>query len=184
MSIVLIGYRGSGKTTLGKLLAGELGFAFVDLDQVIVQNAGRSIRDIFTDEGEAGFRKRETQALRNVLEKVDHVISLGGGAVLAEQNRLAIKGSGHTVVYLRAGAEELHRRINADPTTAAQRPSLTKLGGSVEEVRSLLQQREPIYQQLKTTELNVESNDLPTLVWQLIEKLPPKMGLGVGRGTR
>lgn len=177
MSIVLIGYRGSGKTTLGRLLAGQLGIAFVDLDEIITQSAGRSIKDIFATEGESGFRQRESQALLDALRRDRHVISLGGGAVLAEANRQAIQASGHAVVYLRASAEELHRRINADPSTAAQRPSLTRLGGTVEEVRTLLQQREPIYQQVRTAELDVESNDLEALLQQLVEQLPRNTGL-------
>jgi shikimate kinase len=184
MSIVLIGYRGSGKTTLGRLLAEELGFSFVDLDQIITQQAGRSIKEIFESEGEPGFRQRESETLRQALAKANHVISLGGGAVLAEHNRQAIQQSGHAVVYLRASAEELHRRINADPSTAAQRPSLTKLGGSLEEVRTLLQQREPIYQQVKTMELDAEPNDIRALLGQLVERLSRDTGLRPVRATQ
>jgi shikimate kinase len=183
MSIVLIGYRGSGKTTLGRLLAGELGHSFVDLDELITAAAGKSIKEIFATEGEAGFRQRESQALLEVIKRENHVISLGGGAVLAEHNRRVIQESGHIVVYLRASADELHRRINADPSTAAQRPSLTRLGGSVQEVRSLLEQREPIYQQVKTMELDVESNDLPALLGQLVEQLTRDTDLRPVRGA-
>jgi shikimate kinase len=167
MSILLIGYRGSGKTTLGRALAGELSCPFVDLDEQIVQRAGMSIKEIFQKHGEAGFRQWETGLLAEVLLLKDHVISLGGGAVLAEENRNAITKSRHLVIYLKATAEELHRRITADPTTAVQRPGLTHLGGSVEEVRELLAKREPIYQQMKTIELDVNSAPINELAKQL-----------------
>jgi shikimate kinase len=166
-SIVLIGYRGSGKTTIGGRLAKELRRPFVDLDERIIQKAGMSIRDIFAKHGEPGFRQMETDHLLEMLRLEDHVISLGGGAVLAEQNRRAIKIAGHTVVYLSAEPEVLHRRIIADPATAAQRPGLTHLGGSVEEVRALLAHRQPLYRELKHIELDVNSAPTDTLIAQL-----------------
>jgi shikimate kinase len=91
--------------------------------------------------------------------------------VLAEENRSAITNSGHVIIYLRAEADELHRRITSDPATAAQRPGLTRLGGSVEEVRTLLQQREPIYRELKHIELDVNSLPVAELVSQLRDRL-------------
>jgi shikimate kinase len=172
MSIVLIGYRGSGKTTLGRGLARELKWRFIDLDELIVQRVGFSIREIFEQQGEGVFRKAESDVLLDALGREDHVISLGGGAVLAEENRRAIANSGHVVIYLRAEPEELHRRIAADPLTAANRPGLTRLGGSVEEVRELLAQRGPIYQQVKTIELDVNAADTEALIRSLLLKLP------------
>jgi shikimate kinase len=172
VSIILIGYRGSGKTTLGQHLAKKLGWSFVDLDQRIVEKAGISIRDIFARDGESGFRKMETQHLLGVIQLQNHVISLGGGAVLADENRRAIQAAKHHVVYLKATPEELHRRIAADPATAAQRPGLTHLGGSVDEVRDLLAKRESLYQELKTIELDVNSLPAEALVIQLQSLLP------------
>jgi shikimate kinase len=167
MSIVLIGYRGSGKTTLGRRLAEALRYSFVDLDERIVAAAGMSIREIFAHHGESGFRKLETAHLLDVVRLQDHVLSLGGGAVLAEENRWAIKASEHVVVYLKADAETLHRRIVADPATAASRPGLTHLGGNVDEVRTLLAQREPLYQELKHIELDVNTTTTDTLITEL-----------------
>ena len=126
-----------------------------------------SIREIFAKQGESAFRQMETEHLLEVLRLKDHVISLGGGAILAEQNRRAIKTTGHTVVYLSAEPEVLHVRIIADPATAAQRPGLTHLGGSVDEVRSLLAHRQPLYRELKHIELDVNSAPTDTLVAQL-----------------
>ena len=88
--------------------------------------------------------------------------------VLANVNREAIADSNHPVVYLKADADELQRRILADPITAQQRPSLTPLGGSVEEIRALLAQREPIYQSVKSLELNVQGRTIVQLVEELL----------------
>jgi shikimate kinase len=155
MGIVLIGYRGSGKTTVGCLLAQLLGWPVVDLDERIVSRAGMTSKRIFELHGEADFRQRETAALIEVLPVVDHVISLGGGAVLASENRSAIKTSGHRVFYLSADPEELHRRITSDPATAANRPNLTGLAGSVEEITMLLDRRDPLYREVMTAEVQV-----------------------------
>ena len=155
MSIVLIGYRGSGKTTVGRRLAEALWWSFVDVDELIVSRAGKSIREIFAERGEAGFRDLEAQAVAHASALNDHVIALGGGALLRPENRQAIAGGGHKVIYLRCDPAELHRRIQADPATAAARPALTALGGSLEEIQQLLAQREPIYRQAMTAELDV-----------------------------
>src|SRR6187455_560447 len=133
MSIVLVGYRGSGKTTIGRRLADRLWQPFVDTDEMVVAKAGKSIKAIFEEDGEPRFRELEAQAVREVCQLKENVISLGGGAILRDDNRSAIKASGHKVIYLRCEAPELHKRINADPQTAESRPSLTHLGGSIEE---------------------------------------------------
>src|SRR5262245_35845194 len=80
--IFLIGYRGSGKSTVGRLLAERVGWTFVDADAVIEERAGKSIRQIFADEGESGFRDREANALSDLCSRTDTVIATGGGVVL------------------------------------------------------------------------------------------------------
>jgi shikimate kinase len=154
MSVVLIGYRGSGKTTVGKRLADRLWQPFVDTDELVVRKAGKSIREIFEKEGEPAFRDLESTVVRDALMLQEHVISLGGGALLREENRAALKASGHKVVYLKCEPEELHKRIAADPETAAARPNLTAAGG-LEEVKELLAVREPTYRAAMTAELDV-----------------------------
>ena len=143
MSIVLIGYRGSGKTTVGRALAGRLGSGFVDTDEWVVRRAGRSIRDIFADQGEGAFRDLESAVVREAAVLHGHVVALGGGALGREENRMALREKGHKVVYLRCEPEELLRRIRSDPATAANRPNLTHLAGGIEEIRALLAVREP-----------------------------------------
>jgi shikimate kinase len=155
MSIALIGYRGSGKSTVGKRLADRLWHTFVDTDELIVKRAGKSIREIFESDGESKFRELESQVVSEVCKLPDHVIALGGGAVMREENRRAIKDAGLKVIYLKCDPEELLKRIESDPATAAARPSLTSLGGGIEEVRKILTEREPVYRSVMTGELDV-----------------------------
>jgi shikimate kinase len=155
MSILLIGYRGSGKSTIGKRLADRLWQPFVDTDDLVVKKAGKNIKQIFEEQGEEGFRHLEEQAVKEAVALEEHVIALGGGAILREANRHAIKASGRPVIYLRCEAHELHKRIHADPATVETRPSLTHLGGSLEEITKLLADREPLYREVKTAELDV-----------------------------
>src|SRR4051794_5145590 len=112
MNIALIGYRGSGKSSIGKCLAARLSLAFVDTDTLIVQRAGQTIREIFEAEGEAGFRTRELAAIREVAARDQQVIALGGGAVLKPENITAVKqGGAARVVWLQAAPEVLFQRI-------------------------------------------------------------------------
>src|SRR5688572_17769875 len=106
MSIVLIGYRGSGKTTVGRKLADRLWQELVDTDTLVTKKAGKTIKDIFEQDGEAKFRELETEVLKEALKLQDVVISLGGGAILREENRAALKDSGHKVIYLKCEPEE------------------------------------------------------------------------------
>jgi shikimate kinase len=145
MSIILIGYRGSGKTTIGREMAERLRRPFVDTDELIVNAAGMSIKDIFTSGGEPAFRERETQAVLEVAALRKHVIALGGGALIRPENRVALENIWHLIVYLRCDPEVLYQRIHGDPATAANRPSLTHLGGSLDEIRHLLAERESTY---------------------------------------
>jgi shikimate kinase len=155
MNVVLIGYRGSGKTTIGKRLADRLWQKFVDLDALIVRKAGKSIREIFEQDGEERFREMETDALREALQVPDTVLALGGGAIGREQNRQLLKDADCKVVYLRCEADVLLRRIQQDAGTAQNRPDLTPLGGGIEEVRMKLAEREPLYRDVMDAELDV-----------------------------
>ena len=155
MSIALIGYRGSGKSTVGKRLADRLWQKFVDTDEMIVQRAGCSIAEIFQKKGEKAFRDLEMQVVQEVCKLADHVIAFGGGAVMREENRKLIRDAKLRVIYLKCDPEELVRRIQADPETAAARPNLTELGGGIDEVRKILAEREPVYRSIMTAELDV-----------------------------
>lgn len=161
MSVILLGYRGCGKTTVGKRLADRMWTKFVDTDALVVQAAGKSIAEIFESDGEKYFRDLEAAAVQRAIEsKEDRVISLGGGAVLRDQTRKLLMACPFKRLYLRCEPQELWRRIAADPQSAANRPSLTEHGGGLEEVIELLKVREPLYRQVATAELDVTNLDI------------------------
>jgi shikimate kinase len=154
--LLLIGYRGTGKTTVGRLLAARLGWGFVDADDRIEGAAGKSIADLFAAEGEGGFRDRESVTLADLCRLDRHVISTGGGVVLRPANRDRLRRAGF-VAWLTADARTIWARLQADPTTVARRPKLTAAGG-VEEVRELLADREPLYRE--TASVRIPTDDL------------------------
>ncbi len=162
--MLLLGYRGSGKTSVGRKLADRLWCDFVDIDEQIVLRAGKSIKEIFQTSGESAFRDLETSVLLDVIKRETDVISCGGGIILRDANRDAIKSSKLSRIYLRCDPEVLLKRIESDPTTAESRPALTRLGGSIEEVRSLLVEREPLYREVMTAELDVTNLDIDEAV--------------------
>jgi shikimate kinase len=137
--VLLIGFMGSGKSTVGSLVAERLGRGFVDLDERIVQNQGRSIAAIFAEEGEAGFRVAESTALREISEMAPAVVACGGGIVLDDANRSALGRLG-LVVYLKVSAEEALARIG----DTEGRPLLA--GGGVAMAATLLRSREALYE--------------------------------------
>ena len=141
-NIVLIGMMGSGKSTVGKVLADVLGFNFVDLDELIAQAEGIEIAEIFARRGEAYFRELETAALEVFEECKDAVISTGGGIVKNEANIAALKKIG-AVFYLAAPANVLYDRINGDN----KRPLLK----TYEEFAQILNEREDAYKKADFT---------------------------------
>jgi shikimate kinase len=138
--IFLIGFMASGKTTVGRLLAERLEWAFVDLDKVIEDAAGKTVSDIFAAEGEAGFRKRETEALREVAKTRKTVVATGGGAPCRDENLEAMLEEGR-VFWLGVSAEEAVQRAGK----ASGRPLLDSAADPVAAARSLLKSRQPSY---------------------------------------
>lgn len=142
--VFLIGYRGTGKTTVARLLAARLGRPWLDADALLEERHGRTIRDIFATEGEAGFRDKESALLAELCGMHSHVIATGGGVILRPENRARLRAAG-TVVWLTAEATTLWQRINGDATTAERRPNLSQ--GGLVEVVELLRVREPLYRE-------------------------------------
>jgi len=140
--LLLIGYRGSGKSTVGAILARHLGRSFFDLDDAVEAAAGCSITEIFAREGEPGFRDRERHALSESIRIPACVLSTGGGIVLNPENRAALQDAGF-VAWLTASPEVLWQRMLADPLTASRRPNLQN--GGLEEVVAVMGQRESLY---------------------------------------
>ncbi len=113
--VVLVGFMGAGKTTVGRALGDQLGWRFVDLDDRIVARVGRDIPDIFRDSGEAAFREVETAALQELLAELTEptVIAVGGGAFVQARNVLLLQQAGVPVIFLDAPPQELLRRCRA-----------------------------------------------------------------------
>jgi shikimate kinase len=145
MNLVLIGYRCTGKTTAAEILAEKLGWPLVDTDALVQERAGKSIDAIVAEGGWEAFRDAETAVIRDVASGDRQVISAGGGAVLRDENRQALKASAK-VVLLRADAETIWRRMQGDQKTTAQRPDLTDTGG-IDEIRHLLDERRDVYRE-------------------------------------
>ena len=156
--IVIIGSPGSGKSTVGALLAERLGVTFRDVDAVIVERTGKSISDIFTDDGESAFRILEEQLTAELLP-LPGVLSLGGGAVLSAATRAALHG--HRVVWLQVGLAQSVKRIGLDTA----RPLL--LGNVRGQLLKLLNERAQLYRQV-TTEVIDTDHTTPTEVVEMI----------------
>ncbi len=140
--IALIGYRGTGKSTVTRKLATRLGWEAIDADVELERRAGKSIKTIFADEGEPAFRDLEAAVLRDLVSRERIVLALGGGVILREENRQALMSG--FVVWLQADATTILARTAADPTTVDRRPNLTTSGG-LAEIEQLLAVREPRY---------------------------------------
>jgi shikimate kinase len=141
----LIGFRGCGKSTVGAVVAARLGWRFMDADSVLEERLGCTIAACFSRDGEPAFRRLEGACLQDLLASSGQmVLATGGGVVLREENREALRRQGGLVVYLEASAALLQERLTGD---AQQRPSLTG-AGVVAEVPALLAIRAPLYQSL------------------------------------
>ncbi|MBM4073309.1 MAG: shikimate kinase [Planctomycetes bacterium] len=162
--IYLIGYRGTGKSTLAKLLAERLGWTWLDADAVLEARHGKSIRAIFAGEGEASFRASESAILRELSQSKQQVIATGGGVILSADNRALLKTTGWTV-WLTASAQELWRRLQADAGTVEHRPALAQ--GGLAEIEELLQARQPHYQACADLQVGTEDRS-PEAVADLI----------------
>lgn len=158
MHLYLTGYRGTGKSSVALLLARRLQRPWMDLDHLIEANAGKTIRDIFADGGEALFRDLESAALEIAAQADPAVIALGGGAVLRPHNRQLIRDTG-ICVWLTASPSTIAQRLAADPNTPQNRPSLTALDGR-SEIETLLQQRHSAYQSAADYAIDTEGKSI------------------------
>ena len=138
-NLVLVGFMGSGKSSVGRLAARDLGFQFVDTDQIVVERAGRPISEIFQTEGEASFRALETAAIQSLGGVEKHVVSTGGGAILSEQNRQLLRSLGF-VVCLTASEEVLYERVSRN----TKRP-LLQTENPRETLSKLIRERSALY---------------------------------------
>ena len=142
--IILIGYRATGKTSVGKGLANRLGFRFIDMDRELEERHGQSIAEMVAAQGWLYFRAQEKALLEELVTGAGLVISTGGGAILHQDIWPRVKASG-LVVWLTADRETIHQRLTGDARTASQRPALTA-SDAWAEIATVLAEREPLYQ--------------------------------------
>ncbi|MGP0068289.1 MAG: shikimate kinase [Isosphaeraceae bacterium] len=153
--LVLIGYRGTGKSTVGRILAGRLGRIFLDCDLEIEARANRSIREIFAELGEPAFRDWEERTLAELTAgSPATVLATGGGAILRESNRRRLRDFGF-VAWLTARPSVLACRLEADQRGLAERPALTS-AGTLEEIVQVLRMRTPLYEGLADVAIETE----------------------------
>lgn len=164
--IILIGFMGAGKTSIGKKLAKSAGLQFADTDELIEEQSGRSISDIFAEDGEEYFRNLETEMLEQLLEKQERmVIAVGGGLPVREKNRKLLKQLG-TAVYLKADVETLVNRLQGDTS----RPKLQ--GGDLRgKIVSLMEARESLYKDAAAIEYSTDGKTLDKVVEELSERI-------------
>ena len=154
MIITLIGYRGTGKSSVAQPLAARLGWKAVDADVELEARTGRTIREIFAQDGESEFRRLERQVLVELLKQTRLVLAAGGGAILNGKTRDDLKSAG-PVIWLNASAATIEHRLYGDATTADRRPDLTAQGGR-SEVELLLTQRQPLYAACASLEIHTD----------------------------
>lgn len=170
MVITLIGYRGTGKSTLAAPLAERLDWEWLDADIELERRAGRSIQSIFATDGEPEFRRLERELLSELLKRDRLVIAAGGGAILDEATRVDMKSAG-PVIWLQASVDTIERRLATDPTTGQRRPNLTSSGGRAE-IERLLTIRQPLYRECATITLEADTASAGQLVEAVLKQLP------------
>lgn len=145
--ITLVGYRGTGKSTVAALVAGRLGCGWVDADAALEARLGTTIAAVVRERGEPAFRDAEAAILRELLGAETGVIATGGGVVLRAENREILRRLGRPVVWLTAPAAVVRARLAADPLTGARRPALAG-ADPLAEVDAALAAREPLYREV------------------------------------
>ena len=162
-NIVLMGFMGAGKTTIGKKLASALKYEFIDTDEWIEKEQGRKISDIFAEDGEAALRDMETDMLKRLQNRTEKfVLSIGGGMPVREENRALLRNLG-IVIYLKTSKEEIIRRVSG----SRNRPLLQ--GGDLEKkVTNLMCAREQIYMETAHVEVITDGKNPKEVVEEIL----------------
>lgn len=169
MTITLVGYRGTGKSTVAQLLADQFGLDAIDADAEIERRGGCTIREIFAAHGEAGFRSQERAVMADLLQRDRLVIAAGGGAVLNAETRSEMRAAG-PVVWLQANPATIEARLQADSTTPDRRPPLTD-GDLNNEIAALLAAREPLYRDVASVTVATDERDVAGIVSEIVTAL-------------
>jgi shikimate kinase len=166
MNVVLIGYRGTGKSTVGKTVAARLGRTVVSTDDEIVKRTGRTIPEIVAQHGWDYFRNIESEICRELADRDGLVIDTGGGAILRPENVAALKKTG-TLFWLTASVATIAQRIGRD----TQRPSLTGTKSFVDEIEQVLRERTPKYQAAADHAVSTDGRSVAEIVDEIIARL-------------
>ncbi|MGD9034170.1 MAG: shikimate kinase [Desulfobacteraceae bacterium] len=170
MNIVLIGYRCSGKTVVGKTLARELGKEFLDTDTLIEENEGRSIETMISTKGWDHFRVTEKRLVKEVSRRKNLVIATGGGIVMDDENVKKLKQNGW-VVWLKGKPEVLKERMAKEQRSGRIRPSLTGTD-PLEEIKEVLSIRKPFYERAGDLVVDTSSLSIKDAAELIIKNLP------------
>ncbi|MEJ2658260.1 MAG: 3-phosphoshikimate 1-carboxyvinyltransferase [Desulfobacterales bacterium] len=168
-NIFLIGYRCTGKTSVGRFLAKHLGWSFVDTDVKLIREQGQKIAEIVSKNGWASFRKMEKQVIQRVCERDRQVVATGGGVVLDEDNVNRMKDTG-VLVWLKADIKTIEKRMSEDPATHDFRPALTSKG-SVEEIKETLLLRNPYYEKAMNFFIDTDWVGIEAVCSAILQKL-------------
>lgn len=162
--VILIGFMGCGKSTVGYRLSYKLKKCLIDTDQLIEQREGISISDMFARHGEAYFRRKETECISSLSKELgSRIVSLGGGTPMREENRGIIQSLG-TVVYLKASADTIYSRVKHD----TRRP-LLQCENPKSRIEELLAQRAPVYEQIADIVVEVDGKQIKQVVQEVAE---------------
>ena len=177
MNVVLVGFRGSGKSTIGKLLSERTGREFVDCDDFIEKRTNLTIREIFERHGESHFRTLESEAIAELAKLDGKIVATGGGAVLKYQNMQVFKRAGGLVFFLKVSPEVAYERIQGDPGTRTRRPALTDKDPATE-IREQITLRAPYYLQSADIVVPVDERTVNDIVDEIARHLSGLSGPG------
>lgn len=169
MNIYLIGYRCTGKSSVGHRLAEKLGCKFVDADRLVERQAGMPVSDIVARFGWPDFRKREKEVIAELSWSNQLVVATGGGVVLDPENVRILRKTGF-VVWLKATVETIYARMRQDPVTGTLRPALTDWS-LADEIRHTLDERLPLYERARDIEMETDGIDVDPICTHIIEKM-------------
>ena len=177
MHVILIGYRGTGKSAVGRRLADKLRMPFYDTDELVERAAGMSIRDMVAEEGWVYFRKRESEVIRKLALLQRGVVATGGGAVLDQGNCDILKKYG-LLIWLTAEVMTMVERMRDDATSKERRPSFLH-DDTFRETEDVLKERLPVYRWLADFSLDTKGKNIDEIVNAVCEFLN-----GTGRFVR